>query len=433
MRKQVATLLTVVFLVSLSLTANAAVKQGTTCKKLGLTSISSGKKYTCIRSGKKLVWDKGVLVTKASPSPSPSSTLPITSPTTPTFTPTPTPTPTASTSPSPAPTGPSQPITLDNLDPDWTSIVAYSKVREFAKSQQLPNVQSNLILSPTVTERPYKQYIQGLEDIEKVLYPIFKNPKYSIVLFTEQDSEWIDQTQTRLMGNYLNNPTQQLQSYRIKQNGCNVGGFYLPNIILFCVKQQSELDKLPTSSYSAAHAFPHEFFHLTQFTSTDFTSFPVLGTSTLAEKRFRSCWMDEGFATFYGFALGGSQIDPSGNSRLAFLNELTYSYDMHRNQPVGSIKKLLMQNDAKIVTSLYREVEPTIDSCTEVQNAYVFGELAAEALVASFGYESMTQFYLSVGQSGDWKTSFEKVFGLKVEDFYIKLTPYLASQAKKFP
>jgi hypothetical protein len=42
----------------------AAVKAGATCKKVGLTSIASGKTFTCIKSGKKLVWNKGVIVKK---------------------------------------------------------------------------------------------------------------------------------------------------------------------------------------------------------------------------------------------------------------------------------------------------------------------------------------------------------------------------------
>lgn len=42
--------------------ATAAVKSGAVCKKVGQTSTSSGIKYTCIKSGKKLVWDKGVVI-----------------------------------------------------------------------------------------------------------------------------------------------------------------------------------------------------------------------------------------------------------------------------------------------------------------------------------------------------------------------------------
>jgi hypothetical protein len=46
--------------------ANAAtVKAGTKCNKHKATTTVKGMKYTCIKSGNKLVWNKGVLVKKA--------------------------------------------------------------------------------------------------------------------------------------------------------------------------------------------------------------------------------------------------------------------------------------------------------------------------------------------------------------------------------
>ena len=44
--------------------AHAAVKAGAKCNKTGLTSIAAGKTYTCIKSGKKLVWSKGLPLSK---------------------------------------------------------------------------------------------------------------------------------------------------------------------------------------------------------------------------------------------------------------------------------------------------------------------------------------------------------------------------------
>ena len=38
---------------------NAAVKAGGVCIKAGLTSVASNKTYTCVKSGKRLVWNKG--------------------------------------------------------------------------------------------------------------------------------------------------------------------------------------------------------------------------------------------------------------------------------------------------------------------------------------------------------------------------------------
>jgi hypothetical protein len=49
--------------VTLATPVNAAVKTGSKCSKVGITSVVSNKTFTCIKSGKKLVWDKGVAKT----------------------------------------------------------------------------------------------------------------------------------------------------------------------------------------------------------------------------------------------------------------------------------------------------------------------------------------------------------------------------------
>jgi len=82
----------------------AAVTPGAKCSKAGATSTYNGKKYTCVKSGKKLVWNKGVAIAKP---------VPVASPTpTPVATPTPTPTPTVSATPTPTTT---EVITAENF------------------------------------------------------------------------------------------------------------------------------------------------------------------------------------------------------------------------------------------------------------------------------------------------------------------------------
>ena len=49
-------------------------KAGSSCAKLGITRNSNGKTFTCIQSGKKLVWNKGVIVKRPISNPSSSST-----------------------------------------------------------------------------------------------------------------------------------------------------------------------------------------------------------------------------------------------------------------------------------------------------------------------------------------------------------------------
>jgi hypothetical protein len=73
--------------------ANAASpKPGLTCKKEGITALSQGKKFTCIKKGKKLVWNKGVKAKtgKTAQAPAARPTTPAATPATPVATPAPT-------------------------------------------------------------------------------------------------------------------------------------------------------------------------------------------------------------------------------------------------------------------------------------------------------------------------------------------------------
>lgn len=113
MRKFSALIVLVLTVSTLSPALAAAPKPGTTCKTLNQKITSGGLVYTCIKSGSKKVWSKGVKVVAkptvtTSPTPTPVAT---TSPTpvstsTPSATPsaTPTPTPSATSSPTPSAT-----------------------------------------------------------------------------------------------------------------------------------------------------------------------------------------------------------------------------------------------------------------------------------------------------------------------------------------
>jgi hypothetical protein len=77
MSKRLLSTLLVAFLClsQVSVAEAATAKAGASCSKLKATSVVKGKKFTCIKSGKKLVWDKGILIkpVKAKPTPTPMS------------------------------------------------------------------------------------------------------------------------------------------------------------------------------------------------------------------------------------------------------------------------------------------------------------------------------------------------------------------------
>ncbi len=80
--------LVTLIIVSLTLTAisplaSASVRAGSPCTKAGVKSIVSGYKYTCVKSGKKLLWNKGVKVVVAKPTTPPAQTPVAQTPTAP--------------------------------------------------------------------------------------------------------------------------------------------------------------------------------------------------------------------------------------------------------------------------------------------------------------------------------------------------------------
>jgi hypothetical protein len=64
MRKRLIALLVItpLLLSSQLSTSHAAAKAGAKCNKAGITSVASGKTFTCVKTGKKLAWNKGVKV-----------------------------------------------------------------------------------------------------------------------------------------------------------------------------------------------------------------------------------------------------------------------------------------------------------------------------------------------------------------------------------
>jgi cytochrome b involved in lipid metabolism len=93
------TLISSLFLAPLPTNSSAATKitPGASCKVLNQKATYQNKIFTCIKSGKKLIWNKGVQVKKQSPTPKPTPATPTPA------TPTPTPTPTTDSTPTQTP------------------------------------------------------------------------------------------------------------------------------------------------------------------------------------------------------------------------------------------------------------------------------------------------------------------------------------------
>ena len=254
----------------------------------------------------------------------------------------------------------------------------------------------NFIISENALKRNYERYLSALNNSVEFWYPVFNKSTVNVILFTEQDSAWIDETQKKLMGNFFYRPEYDFQSYRLKQYGCNIGGFYLPNIILACVNESY-------STLEASMIMAHEYVHLVGMTSLQLSNYP-LGSMG----RMRPCWVEEGMAVFYGMKSASTVDKDFEINKEKFLKGLSFRI-------TSNLKS------QQSITSTMSELEKDMTSCNKVKDAYFLGSKAVEKLYNEHGHTNVLEFNKLFYKGVPWKTAFYNTFKISVNEFYDKL------------
>jgi hypothetical protein len=173
--------------------ASAGVKPGTKCTKQGQTSTTAGIKYTCVKSGNKLVWNKGVTV-KAAAKPEPN---PVIKPVEPTPIATPKATPVPSATPTPTLTAPTS---FDDLVENYQGIAyaAWSKSREKILASKKTDVTLKMIMGPT-SQLTYKEPLIPIDLVSRMYAGKVEPVEIYYLAFNFNDREWaVNQMETIL-------------------------------------------------------------------------------------------------------------------------------------------------------------------------------------------------------------------------------------------
>jgi hypothetical protein len=399
--KGISVLLTAGLIVAIpAISPASTAKLGAKCSKVNTTSGS----LICKKVGSKLIWQKKA-ITK--PSPTPTATA---SPT-PTPTPTPTSTPTVSPTPTPTPepTGPSAPITFDNLDLKWTASIARQNLAaEFAKLTQ-PKSTAIFHIGPNVREDLVIEEKRLLAIAERMFSGYFNPAKYDIVMYSEKDGAWADQK----LGTLVNYPPTISKDIASNPRECNSAGAMIHKdggpVYQMCIDTGGR--KINDKQTSI-----HEYFHLVQFKHSLFDM---------------ACWMVEGSATYFGVALGVDGTDPTGQSTTTFLNQLVGQYNPGGPRNAGSANKLRekLSTDSgllEVLRALEVKPEQAVD-CPSL-GAYSVGAVITEALIGVKGFKTYMDFVATFPAKNDWKLEFKKSYGLTPDEFYLKLAPYLRAR-----
>ena len=378
--------------------AFAAVKSGQSCSKVGSTSISKGLKYTCIKSGKKLVWNKGVKV------------VPVVKPTpTPSPTPTPEVTPTPTIAPTPIPT--STPLRR------WDESEQLDKLlTQFSgRLNQVANYQPEMIIEfGKGTYDDYKELINiGIPAAAKFWSADIKSPlKFPVVYSGVEDRDWF----LSRIAFYGHSSQQYIAEVdrRIALDGDNVGmaGYsYTNGTSLMQFFRGKGLTKLYPLDYSTVS---HEYSHAAQtyFMNGKMDALP--------------CWAMEGGANVYANIIVG-----------LFIRNTKADEYLIRN---GSVRMSLDSKENDLWTATDEQIYAMIKSI-ERQNSpqctfpsrlgYSLGMLMYEQLLGKYGQDKAIAWMQSSPTKG-WQSAFESVYGIKVEDWYKnEAIPYAKVEVKK--
>lgn len=396
MKKALGVLIAAVLVIS-PLSAFAAVKAGDVCKKVGATATASGKKFTCIKSGKKLVWNKGIAITKPTPVevpiPKPIPSVPVT--------PSPSPTPATSTQ-SPVSSNPSLPESwpLDKPAEANLVLIADASVRKYiADANRLPKI--NLLTGPKTDRVAAADYLRFLEKAAIGWGKDWMPDQVDVAMAQVDDYEWIKPLwkQYGLDGGGFDNSES---TWRRFGTDCNQGSAIYDKLPFFwgC------LPKNPPNFIGLNKFAPHEYMHLVQN--------GIIYNQSGKKVRNFPYLLSEGSADFYGVTYASTLENVKQNWN-------TYWADGYISP---AAKTALRSASNEEIESLLMDA---MKSGTKAPGHWNWtGAYVTARLLSAKGHEGFVAYMRKTGETGDPFKALEMVYGITFE----KLTQLVAPEIK---
>jgi hypothetical protein len=364
-KRQIAFVTVVALLLTLPLTpSQAAVKAGDTCKKAGVKSVASGKTFTCIKSGKKFVWDKGVAVTKPSAGSTPSAT--------PSATPTPAPTPEIVYATLWEKYKWSKPTSSASI-----ATAATEKFKTYAATNRSPSTTVKIVAQEGVDANLLKWVTDGSAFASKVFaYPQLSAPFVAVIA---KDKEFAEKAYNE---NGYTRDAKSLANYfdKVPAHGGPPNTY---NNTMITSKGLLVSDKVGIMQMPG-----HETFHFIQQS--------IAGTSATPDGMgIAPQWFWEGPAVFVGLQTANhlSLADYATEGR-------TFAVKRSISGPVKSLKlSEVTKNDGS-------------------SDPYGIGAIATEFLVANIGMEKFMSVYNNLGKNMKFPDAFKSATGVELADFY---------------
>ena len=377
--------------------AQAASKPSGACKVKNQTQIFQGKKYTCVQSGKKLVWDAGRKYQTANQI------------TTPTPTPTTSQTPIPAQTPTPTPTPPIAAIPkfwpLDQRANEDLMLIADAAVRNYI-SDTVRKPKINLLIGPNTDRTRAQNYLKYLELSAIGWSKDWLPDEVDVALASVSDYSWIKEQWTShgLSGGGFDSSKETWERFG---DQCNQGSAIFATKPFFwgCLPIDFP-DVIGLSKFG-----PHEYTHLVQ-------------NAIIYYQSGKKIWnlpylFSEGSADFYGVTYASSK------------QNLMKNWSSYWSQGfIGDQARVALKAASVDQIELYL-IDAMRDGKLAEGHWYWTGAYATARLVAAKGHEGFVEFMKKAGSTGDVFQSFQDTYGMSFETFAKLIAPEVQELTKK--
>ena len=380
---------------SLLSTSHAAAKAGAKCKKEGIKTVVEKTTFTCIKSGKKLVWAKGVSSNSSSGKTSPSAT------------PTPSQTQTPNVTPSTVRAGVK--AVLDSF-------------AQFPKSKDAPQ-EISFIFGPNADKDTSDLIVKNASATMGLFVDFYQDSKaYPIFYGSNEDLEWVIAQWAKFgyteqtIGNEFQYAVRNLRTRSVPPNFFVGSENRFPQTPMILLGSKAAISKLtpPWRQIVINHHVIHG----------------IQGRITGYKDALLGCWGREGGAELYGWLVAHRTLQAQNFDYVQFRRNQMGEWI--NTQPNIDLRKF---DDAQWFQALKslegNKFEQAIYCADATPGAlqYNVGALVYERLIGEFGHQQVMSWWYEMRSTSDWKVAFEKVFKIGIDDWYrSSAVPYLRQE-----